>query len=71
MPRSNGNGKMGPAGAMKVPRYAGAATFVRLPEIDDVSDVDHERCRYGCAAPDRQLRLPTIRISQSVTRKLG
>jgi agmatinase len=34
------NGKVGQIDATKVPRFAGPATFARLPEIDDVSDVD-------------------------------
>ena len=35
-PRSSHNGKTGPVDASLVPRYAGIATFARLPEIDDV-----------------------------------
>jgi len=34
------NGKVGQIDATQVPRYTGPATFARLPEIDDVSDVD-------------------------------
>jgi len=39
-PRIVVNGKVGQVDATKVPRYAGPATFARLPEIDDVSDID-------------------------------
>ena len=39
-PRIEKNGKIGQVDATKVPRYAGPATFARLPEIDAVSDVD-------------------------------
>lgn len=39
-PRIVKNGKVGQVDATKIPRYAGPATFARLPEIDDVSDVD-------------------------------
>ncbi len=31
---------LGPVDATKVPRYAGPATFARLPRIDEVTDVD-------------------------------
>ena len=40
IPRITKNGKIGQVDATQVPRYAGPATFARLPEIDDVSDVD-------------------------------
>jgi len=40
MPRIVENGKVGQIDATKVPRFSGPATFARLPEIDDVSDVD-------------------------------
>lgn len=40
IPRIVSNGKVGQVDATKIPRYAGPATFARLPEIDDVSDVD-------------------------------
>jgi len=40
IPRIVKNGKIGQIDATKVPRYAGPVTFARLPEIDDVSDVD-------------------------------
>jgi agmatinase len=39
-PRITGNGKIGQVDATKIPRYAGLGTFARLPQIDDVSDVD-------------------------------
>lgn len=39
-PRITGNGKVGQVDATKIPRYAGLGTFARLPQIDDVSDVD-------------------------------
>ena len=35
-----GDGPLGPADATLVPRFAGPATFARLPRIDQVSDVD-------------------------------
>lgn len=40
VPRIIANGKVGQVDATKIPRYAGPPTFARLPEIDDVSDVD-------------------------------
>jgi len=39
-PRIVKNGKVGQVDATKVPRHAGPATFARLPEIDEVSDID-------------------------------
>jgi agmatinase len=39
-PRIVVNGNVGQVDATKIPRYVGAPTFARLPEIDDVSDVD-------------------------------
>jgi agmatinase len=39
-PRIVVNGNVGQVDATKIPRYAGSPTFARLPEIDDVSDVD-------------------------------
>lgn len=39
-PRVNENGHIGQVDASRVPRYVGPATFARLPEIDDVSDVE-------------------------------
>jgi agmatinase len=39
-PRITGNGKIGQVDATKIPRFAGLGTFARLPQIDDVSDVD-------------------------------
>ena len=39
-PRITGNGKVGQVDATKIPRFAGLGTFARLPQIDDVSDVD-------------------------------
>jgi agmatinase len=40
VPRIVDNGRIGQVDATKIPRYAGLATFARLPQIDDVSDVD-------------------------------
>src|ERR1035437_7543136 len=40
IPRIVKNSKVGQVDATQVPRYTGPATFARLPEIDDVSDVD-------------------------------
>jgi agmatinase len=40
IPRIVENGHVGPVDATKIPRYAGPATFARLPMIDDVSDID-------------------------------
>lgn len=40
IPRIVVNGNVGQVDATKVPRFAGPVTFARLPEIDDVSDVD-------------------------------
>ncbi len=39
-PRIVANGKIGQVDATKIPRFAGIGTFARLPQIDDVSDVD-------------------------------
>lgn len=39
-PRITSNGKVGQVDATKIPRFAGLGTFARLPQIDDVSDVD-------------------------------
>ncbi len=39
-PRITGNRKVGQVDATKIPRFAGLGTFARLPQIDDVSDVD-------------------------------
>ncbi|MCC3291697.1 agmatinase [Arthrobacter sp. zg-Y1110] len=36
LPRVNANGRIGPVDAAQVPRYAGAATFARLPRLDQV-----------------------------------
>ena len=41
LPRTRiGDGPVGPVDATVVPRFAGPATFARLPRIDEVSDVD-------------------------------
>jgi agmatinase len=40
IPRIVVNGKVGQIDATQVPRYGGSATFARLAEIDDVSDID-------------------------------
>jgi len=39
-PRINSNGKVGPIDAAQVPRYAGAATYARLPRLDQVEHAD-------------------------------
>ena len=39
-PRIVVNGNVGQVDATKIPRYAGLPTFARLPQIDDVSDVE-------------------------------
>ena len=39
-PRINVDGKVGPIDAAKVPRYAGAATYARLPRLDQVERAD-------------------------------
>ena len=36
LPRVSANGNIGPVDAAQVPRYAGAATFARLPRMDQV-----------------------------------
>ncbi|MCO5972676.1 agmatinase [Actinoallomurus soli] len=40
LPRTTENGHVGPVVAGVVPRFAGPATFARLPRLDEVSDVD-------------------------------
>jgi agmatinase len=39
-PRLVTDGRVGPVDASLVPRFAGPATFARLPRLDEVSDVD-------------------------------
>jgi agmatinase len=39
-PRTTEDGHVGPVVASIVPRFAGPATFARLPRLDEVSDVD-------------------------------
>lgn len=39
-PRSNENGNIGPIDASRVPRFAGIATFARLPRLDEVGTAD-------------------------------
>jgi agmatinase len=39
-PRVTADGNIGPVDATVVPRYAGPATFARLPRVDEVSRVD-------------------------------
>jgi len=39
-PRIVKNDKIGQVDATQIPRYTGPATFARLPELDEVSDVD-------------------------------
>jgi agmatinase len=40
VPRVIADGKVGPVDATVVPRYAGEATFARLPRLDEVSQAD-------------------------------
>jgi agmatinase len=40
IPRIVENGHVGQVDATKIPRYAGLTTFARLPQIDEVSDID-------------------------------
>jgi agmatinase len=40
VPRVTTGGTVGPVDATKVPRYAGEATFARLPRLDDVGQAD-------------------------------
>lgn len=40
LPRVSDNGNIGPADAAQVPRYAGAATFARLPRLDQVDSAE-------------------------------
>jgi agmatinase len=40
IPRIESGGKVGPVDSMKIPRFAGPATFARLPRIDEVSRAD-------------------------------
>ncbi|MCQ1947503.1 MULTISPECIES: agmatinase [unclassified Arthrobacter] len=40
LPRVNANGRIGPVDAAQVPRYAGAATFARLPRLDQVEQAE-------------------------------
>jgi agmatinase len=39
-PRVTSDGRVGPVDASVVPRFAGPATFARLPRLDEVADVD-------------------------------
>ena len=39
-PRITTNGRVGPIDAAQVPRYAGAATYARLPRLDQVGRAD-------------------------------
>ena len=39
-PRITSDGRLGQVDATQVPRFAGPATFARLPRLDEVSDVD-------------------------------
>ncbi|APF40589.1 agmatinase [Neomicrococcus aestuarii] len=38
--RIEANGKLGPINAAEIPRYAGAATYARLPRLDQVEQAD-------------------------------
>ena len=40
LPRVSTSGNIGPVDASLVPRFAGPATFARLPRLDEVTDVD-------------------------------
>ncbi len=39
-PRITANGNLGPVDAALVPRYAGPATYARLPRLDQVQHAD-------------------------------
>lgn len=39
-PRITANGNLGPIDAAQVPRYAGPATYARLPRLDEVQEAD-------------------------------
>ena len=39
-PRVTANGNIGPIDSSRIPRYAGAATFARLPRLDEVDRAD-------------------------------
>ncbi|MHA7292576.1 agmatinase [Arthrobacter sp. HLT1-21] len=39
-PRVTANGNVGPIDSSRIPRYAGAATFARLPRLDEVDRAD-------------------------------
>ena len=38
--RIEANGNIGPIDSSRIPRYAGAATFARLPRLDQVAKAD-------------------------------
>ena len=38
--RIEANGNLGPIDSSRIPRYAGAATFARLPRVDQVAQAD-------------------------------
>ncbi|BAS13821.1 guanidinobutyrase [Arthrobacter sp. Hiyo8] len=38
--RIEANGNLGPIDSARIPRYAGAATYARLPRLDQVAKVD-------------------------------
>ena len=38
--RIEANGNLGPIDSSRIPRYAGAATYARLPRLDEVSKAD-------------------------------
>ena len=38
--RVTGGGRLGPIDSSRIPRYAGAATFARLPRLDQVDRAD-------------------------------
>ena len=38
--RIEANGNLGPIDSSRIPRYAGAATFARLPRLDEVAKAD-------------------------------
>ncbi len=40
LPRVSANGNIGPVDAAQIPRYAGAATFARLPRLDQVEHAE-------------------------------
>ncbi|XTR51631.1 hypothetical protein ACOM2C_16380 [Pseudarthrobacter sp. So.54] len=57
--RIEANGNLGPIDSSRIPRYAGAATYARLPRLDQVAKADVTV--VGC---------PSIRVSPTPRRPL-